>query len=385
MELLIYDLLLMAVAALIGGYIAFRLRIPLAIGYVAAGGAIGPHTAGPTIAQLPVVVHLSEVGLALLLFSLGLQFAEKSIKLAAPTIWLAPLLQLGIAVFASLTLYPVLGHNGWLAILFSLSSVIVLKDLSPRLQRTDRVAEQLATSILTAQSYAIIPIFLLLQVAYGVIATPSSQILALTDGLLLLAGFALLRIVVVPYLPRLLHPFDVETKTLIALACVVLISIGAFTLGVPFLIMAFALGTTIGSAKLLRPSFRPLLSLSDLFGVLFFLSLGVLLDLPLVVANLPAILVSSCAIMAGKWVIFSLLLRTLGTPATTSYLAAASLTSVSELSIVLAQFGGTLGIFNPTTYGVTVTIILVTLLLTPLLFIIALPLLALLQRCRLLR
>lgn len=69
------DFVLIVVAGLLGGLLARALRLPLLVGYVAAGVAIGPYTAGPTVVQVHDIERLAEIGVALLLFSLGLEMS----------------------------------------------------------------------------------------------------------------------------------------------------------------------------------------------------------------------------------------------------------------------------------------------------------------------
>src|SRR5215475_14281833 len=74
------DFVLIVVAGLVGGLIARLLRLPLLVGYVAAGVLVGPHTAGPTVVQVHDIELLAEIGVALLLFSLGLELSFRDLK-----------------------------------------------------------------------------------------------------------------------------------------------------------------------------------------------------------------------------------------------------------------------------------------------------------------
>src|SRR5436190_6261882 len=74
------DFVLIVIAGLVGGLLARLMRLPLLVGYVAAGVLVGPHTAGPTVVQLHDIELLAEIGVALLLFSLGLELSFRDLQ-----------------------------------------------------------------------------------------------------------------------------------------------------------------------------------------------------------------------------------------------------------------------------------------------------------------
>jgi hypothetical protein len=78
------DIAIIVVAALVGGFIAQRLRLPLILGYIIAGVAVGPYTGGYTVTEIHNIELLAEIGVALLLFALGIEFSLKKSS-ASPT------------------------------------------------------------------------------------------------------------------------------------------------------------------------------------------------------------------------------------------------------------------------------------------------------------
>jgi len=130
------DFVLIVVAGFFGGLLARLLRLPLLAGYVAAGVAVGPYTAGPTVVQVHDIERLAEIGVALLLFSLGLEISFRQLQTVKAFAIGGGLLQIVLtAVAGALAGSKLLGLSAtdsiWLGAMISLSStMVVLKDLA---------------------------------------------------------------------------------------------------------------------------------------------------------------------------------------------------------------------------------------------------------------
>src|SRR6476646_3362380 len=130
------DFVLILLAGLVGGLLARLLRLPLLVGYVAAGVAVGPHTAGPTVVQIHDIELLAEIGVALLLFSLGLEISIRDLLAVRRFALIAGPIQIILTAAAgALAGLKFLGlpaiDSIWLGAMISLSStMVVLKTLS---------------------------------------------------------------------------------------------------------------------------------------------------------------------------------------------------------------------------------------------------------------
>src|SRR5512137_727906 len=131
------DIAIIVVAALVGGFIAQRLRLPLILGYIIAGIAVGPYTGGVTVTEVHNVELLAEIGVALLLFALGIEFSLKKLQqvrriaLLGTPIQLLLTMALGYGFGCGLGWIPY--ESLWLGALISVSStVVVLKTLEAR-------------------------------------------------------------------------------------------------------------------------------------------------------------------------------------------------------------------------------------------------------------
>src|SRR6185503_11164605 len=130
------DFVLILIAGLVGGLLARLLRMPLLVGYVAAGIFIGPHTAGPTVVQIHDIELLAEIGVALLLFSLGLEISFRDLRPVRRIALIGGPIQIVLTAAGGVLVgLKILGlpftDSMWLGAMISLSStMVVLKSLS---------------------------------------------------------------------------------------------------------------------------------------------------------------------------------------------------------------------------------------------------------------
>src|SRR5215831_7039939 len=125
------DFVLIVLAGLIGGLAARALRLPLMVGYVAAGVLVGPHTAGPTVVQTHDIELLAEIGVALLLFSLGLELSFRDLQLVRRVALIGGPIQIlltcgGAAAAATVALGMPARESIWFGAMLSVSSTAVV-------------------------------------------------------------------------------------------------------------------------------------------------------------------------------------------------------------------------------------------------------------------
>jgi monovalent cation:H+ antiporter-2, CPA2 family len=129
------DIALILVAALLGGLVAQRLGLPLVLGYILAGVAVGPNTGGPTVSSVHDIELLAEIGVALLLFAIGLHFSLDELAPVRRVALAGTAAQLALTIAFGYGLGRLLGFGwqeaAWFGALLSLSSTaVVLKSLS---------------------------------------------------------------------------------------------------------------------------------------------------------------------------------------------------------------------------------------------------------------
>jgi CPA2 family monovalent cation:H+ antiporter-2 len=163
---LVADLALVLLAALMGGYLAQRIGQPLIVGYILAGVVVGPFTAGPTVGNVHNIEQLAELGVALLLFSLGLELSfrdlapVRTVALIGGTIQIVLTMSLGVGLGISLgwAWRPAL----WFGALVSLSSTMVALKTIQSQGRLGTMSSRVMLGILVVQDLAVVPLMIIL-------------------------------------------------------------------------------------------------------------------------------------------------------------------------------------------------------------------------------
>ena len=161
------DFVLIVVAGLAGAMVARSLGLPLLVGYVAAGVVVGPHTAGPTVAHIDDIELLAEIGVALLLFALGLEVSFRDLRALRRVALIGGPIQIGLTAFfgglvARTALNMPRADAIWLGAMVSLSStMVVLKTLAAD-GTTSTLASRVMIGLLVVQDLAVVPMLVIL-------------------------------------------------------------------------------------------------------------------------------------------------------------------------------------------------------------------------------
>jgi CPA2 family monovalent cation:H+ antiporter-2 len=349
--------------ALVLGFIAERIKIPALVGYLVAGIIIGPATPG-FVADLHIAKQLSEIGIMLLMFGVGLHFSPADLldvkRVAVP------------GAVVQMTATTVLGMSfawwwGWSVgggLIFGLSlacasTVVLLKSLEAR-DLLNTMNGRIAVGWLVVQDLATVFVLVLLPPLAGVLGGPVAEVaqakpLWVTVGQTLLQVFAFIALMMVVgrrALPWVLwhvaRTGSRELFTLSVVATAIGIAYGASAIfSVSFALGAFFAGSVMRESEFSHRAAQESLPLRDAFSVLFFVSVGMMAD-PAILMNQPlrvlavvTIIVFSNAIAAVALVV------TLRYPLKTALTLAASLGQIGEFSIILSGLGLSLGLMPP--------------------------------------
>ncbi len=374
------DFVLIVLAGLIGALIARALRLPLLVGYVAAGVVIGPNTIGPTVSEVHNIELLAEIGVALLLFSLGLELSLRDLQPVR-----------NVAIFGGSLKILLTGLlSGWLGVQFAgmsaieatwfgsmiavSSTMIVVKTLAER-GVTATLASRVMIGMLVIEDLAVIPMLIILpqighlEAAIGKLAT------AIVAAIFTLAAvvFAGTRV-----LPRLLEKILAWGPRELFLVAVVATSVGVgFGLhltGLPFALGAFIAGLILSESEISHQALSDLAPLKDIFGLLFFVSVGMLLDPRFAIRHALHIAVAVLLIFTCKGLVVGLITRGFGYYNMAPFIVGLGMAQVGEFSFVLARSGRSLGILSQDTYNMALTCTILTMGLSPLISNYALPL-----------
>jgi len=368
------DFVLIVVAGLVGGIVARALGLPLLVGYVAAGVAVGPHTAGPTVTNVQDVELLAEIGVALLLFALGLEVSFRDLRAVQRIALIGGPIQLVVtAAFGTWLGQSVAGMPWndalWFGAMISLSSTMVVLKTLAATGTMSTLASRVMIGLLVVQDLAVVPILIVLpqlDATEGV----GGRLLQAT---LVAGGFLLVMVLVgTRLLPMMLRRVVGWGSRELFLVAVVAVGVGigaiAHQLGLSFAIGAFIAGVILSESELSHQALSDVGPLRDIFGLLFFVSVGMLFDPGFVVANAGLVAVLVVAIVASKSLILGVLARGFGYRNMAPWIIGLGLSQIGEFSFVLARTGRAGNFITKDTYDLALTCTVLSMALSPLVF-----------------
>jgi CPA2 family monovalent cation:H+ antiporter-2 len=357
-------------AAAVTAIVFRRLKQPVVLGYILAGLVLGPHVPVPVVAN-PAVVHtLSELGVILLMFGLGLEFSLAKLFRAAPTAGITAVLQSSIMVTLGYLAAQLLGWTPMESIfagaVIAISSTTIIAKAFDEAGVHGSLREFVVAILIVEDLIAVLLIAILTGAASG--AGVSASELGVTVARL--AGFLValvaIGLLVVPRVMRAVVSLGSAEGTVIAAVAVCFgVSLLAHELGYSVALGAFVAGVLVaesGKAGQIEPLVNPV---RDIFASVFFVAVGMLIEPAEVARHWPAILVLTALVVAGKigGVSFGAFMTGKGTR--TSVAAGMSLAQIGEFSFIIAGVGLSLGAIGPHVYPVAVTVSAITTLLTP--------------------
>jgi CPA2 family monovalent cation:H+ antiporter-2 len=377
-------------AAFVGGFLARRIGLPAIVGYIVAGVAIGPFTPGLS-ADPSIATELAELGVILLMFGVGIHFsirdllAVRSIAVPGAVIQTVVAAALGVVLGTALGWGPGSGLVLGLAVSIA-STVVLLRTLGDR-GETDTVQGQIAIGWLIVEDLLAVLVLVLLPSLAPVLSgsadlsTAGPTVLA-DVGVALgkAAVFAILMIVagarLVPWLMLVVaRDGSRELFSLAVLAIALgLAYVSSSVFGVSFALGAFLAGAVVSESDMAHQAAADALPLRDAFAVLFFVSVGMLLDPAYLLANPLPVLAVLALIVVGKAVTKLLIVGVAGYPPRIALTVAAGLAQVGEFSFIVGTIGRSLGLLPDAGYQLIVAGALVSITVNPALFALIPPL-----------
>ena len=367
---LVADLTLVLLAALAGGFLAQRFGQPLIVGYIVAGVVVGPFTAGPTVDNVREIEQLAELGVVLLLFSLGLElsFRElapvRTVALAGATLQILLTIALGLALGLALgwAWRPAL----WFGSLISLSSTMVaLKTLQAQ-GRLGTLSSRVMLGILVVQDLAVVPLMIVLPALSDPDGGLIKVLTAALRATLLLGVIVFFSTRVVPRVMAFVARWN--SRELFFLSTLTLaVGVGYVTwwFGLSMALGAFVAGLVVNESEYAHQALSDVIPLRDLFGMLFFVSVGMLLDPALAWEQRGALALVVPAIVVGKAAILAGVVRAFGYQNVVPLATGLTLFQVGEFAFVLARVGLSSGAIANDVYALTLNTAIITMALTP--------------------
>lgn len=374
---LLIDVLILLAVSIPVSFLCNKLKLPSIVGFLVTGMIVGPHAAG-WIAETEAVRAMAEIGVVLLLFTIGVEFSFDQLFSQGPKfIWLG-LTQVLITAAATAVLSYAFGlpfrQGIFLGFLFALSSTaIVLRILADR-SELDSPHGRLSIGILIFQDICIIPMMLLVPTLAG--EAVNFLHVAKQLGLALLAIGVL--IIAARYIvPRVLSEVVQLRNRDVFLITVLFICLGTAyatsRVGLSLAIGAFIAGLVISESVYSHQILSEILPFRDIFNAIFFISVGMLLNVPQFLHNWSTNLLTAGSVLIGKAGVTLLILLVFKITFRISWITAFCLAQVGEFSLLLAQEGNTYKILPESLYQIFLSSSILTMILTPFVILIAAP------------
>lgn len=368
--LLLRDLLTVFAVSAATVFAFHRLQIPGIVGLLAAGVMVGPY--GLRLVQdVERVEILAEIGVVVLLFTVGLEFSlSRLLKSWHIMLFVGAPQLLGTGLVAVLATRWQLG--GWGPAIFAgmlvamSSTAVVLKLISERGELSTPHA-RVAVAVLLLQDLLVTVCMVVLPWLAGEVGEGQNPALQIAVGLLVVAAILIaIRFVIPPLLYQVLKTRDRQ----LFLLAIVVVCLGATYLtasfGLSLALGAFLAGLALSDSEYAQQTLAEALPFRDTLSNLFFVSVGMLLDIRFVLDNLGLISITVAAVLALKFSVVAFPMVAFGFPLRTSILAGMALCQVGEFSFVLANRGvDELGLMGQRNYELFLAAAVVTMALTP--------------------
>jgi len=349
-----------------------RIHLPSIIGFLIAGTIVGPY--GLNLIDDVAQVHvLAEVGVVMLLFTIGLEFSLTRLSQVRAFALTGGALQVGLTIILATGVFLGLRESWktgifWGFLLALSSTAIVLKILMDR-NELDAPHGRLSLGILIFQDLVVVPMMLVTPFLGNGNRSPGSTgliLFALVKLALLLGGLLLAARWVAPKL--LMWVVRTRSREIFVIA-VILICLGIAWLtsqiGLTLAIGAFIAGLVISESEYGHQALAEVVPFRDSFNGLFFVSIGMLLDLRLLVNQPFLILGTAAGVMFLKGLITGGVTLAMGYPVRVAALVGLALLQVGEFSFVLAQFGQDQGVLGEQPYQLFLAISILSMIATP--------------------
>lgn len=347
-----------------------RFHQPVVLGYIIAGIIIGPHVPIPLVAELGIVQTLSELGVILLMFSLGLEFSLRKLVKVGPTAGVTALIQATLMLWLGYVVGRALGwtptESLFTGAIIAISSTTIIAKAFDEQGIRGKLREMVVGVLIVEDLIAILLMAGLTAISTG--AGLSAGALAFTVGRLaaflgvLIVGGILIIPRAVRAIARLNRP---ETTLVASMGICFAIALLAQEFGYSVALGAFLAGSLVaesGEEKNIEHLVTPV---KDVFAAIFFVSVGMLIDPAMVIEHWAAVVVLTIVVILGKVVGVTLGAFLTGNGTRSSIQAGMSLAQIGEFSFIIAGLGLSLNATGHFLYPVAVTVSAITTLTTP--------------------
>lgn len=361
-------------------FLCHRLHIPAILGFLLTGVLVGPHGLH-LIKAVHEVEVLAEIGIILLLFTIGIEFSLKNFFQIKRTVLLGGTSQVFLTLLAGFGIARSVGlpleKALFVGCFVSLSSTAIVLKLLQEKAEVESPHGKTTIGILIYQDIIVVPLMLLIPLLAGIKKDLSGSLLISIAGLTLLKGLIIIILVilsvkwVVPKILRLIA--GTRSRELFLLTIIVLcLSFAWFTyrMGLSLALGAFLAGLVISESEYGHHTLGNILPFRDIFMSFFFISIGMLLNSGFLLSHVGFVFLITLGLLASKTAIAALAVIILGFPIRTAILVGLTLSQIGEFSFILLKTGMSYGLLSNDFYQLFLNVTLLSMALTP--FIISL-------------
>jgi CPA2 family monovalent cation:H+ antiporter-2 len=356
--------------------LSHRLRLPAIVGLLLTGVIVGPYGLR-LVHDIEVVESLAEVGVVLLLFTIGIEFSLHALISLKRIVGIAGTLQVGLSMASAYTVARLLGRSDGEAVLWGFlvalsSTAIVLKLLGER-GETDSPHGRIAVGVLILQDLSVVPMMFVLPLLAGPAAGSEAALEWVIAKAVAMVAVVLISARMV--IPPLLHQVVRTRSHELFVLSIVVICFGTAWLtslaGLSLALGAFVAGILISESDYGQQALADVLPLRDVFSSLFFVSVGMLLNVEFALQHAVIIGLIVVGIVLGKCVTGAVATLAMSYPLRTAVLTSLALAQIGEFSFVLARAGMVAGLIDEEMYQVFVAAAVITMLVAPFLLRVA--------------
>jgi len=346
-----------------------KLRLPAIAGFILSGVLVGPQGFG-FINDVNQVEVLAEIGVALLLFGIGLELSLEKLRRLWKLIAVGGALQVGLSVLAVFAISKTFGVPGnsavFIGFLLALSSTaIVMRGLQQR-GEIDAPHGRLILGILVFQDLSVVPMMLALPILVGTDVLADVYLFTILRAVGIIVAVLLAALLIVP---RILNLIAKTRQRQLFILTVFLICIGTAWLitssGASLAIGAFLAGLVVAGSEYRHQALADLISFREVFASIFFVSIGMLLAPSIIVENIFLVLAILIAVLVGKSVIVFVTAKVLRMPLRVCVMTALALAQMGEFSFVLLFSVQGSGLIDKTLESNLISVAILSMFVTP--------------------
>ena len=348
-----------------------RLRQPVLLGYILAGVLIGPHTPGMLVGDPRAIDDISNLGVVLLMFTLGLEFSVRKLRELGIGVLAVAVGEVGLMLWIGFGIGSAFGWKGmdalFLGAIISLSSTMVAtRTLSEHGQRSQPFAQLVVGLLVAEDMLAIVMLTLLTAVAIGGSVQADAALTLIGHlGLFVVVGM-ILGLLLLPRLVDYVAGFGSDETLLVSVLGICFgASLLAAWMGFSVALGAFLAGAVVAESRSVGRVIQLVEPLRDMFAALFFVAIGLKIDPAMLLQYaLPALLIAGVVIV-GKSLACSLGFFIIGREPGTAMRAGLGMAQIGEFSFVIATLGLSLGVISDFIYPVAVAVSVVCMAVSP--------------------